>query len=918
MDYRKLGNSALSFLLAFVMVMTPLLSAAEPVIAEEAEESSKTEYVFENDDLKAEAVLSEASSIPDDAEFKVSQITEKTDRDSYDAYMKALNKGTDISYDSTNTLLYDFAFIKDGAEIEPEEGKVSVSVQFKKSQLVKGIGAENETDFHVIHLPVKDTDEIKVSDIKKEELSSSDVDIDASKEEVKFVTESFSTFAYSTANAGSDGSVTVNVNLQKNGSNVSSAQIDSGKYFVYIEGPARRASDGQQQTGFLLAPLTDAGNGVATLKINDLGQNGSAFGPMIDGQNYTLKLYRLQDGKTARNIYQSGQPDQNDYKEVTGDLMLTAGSKSYKPEIPSTLTLSNGEIIINAQESKDPNAVDYGDFTDKISIVNINTVLGRAVEYGILADTFRQTAHTETNWAVNLYDRTDAGLVTDPDLGTNTEHAEDTGYPFIMTQMTRGFRVGSTTVGTMSVYTSDEYAGHNELFTADTANVTLKKYFRDRAVVKADVDAMIGKIRDESDALAAKNTITVPDGAIGNNNHFTIDTTGYADDDVIYVSVPAGSKLEDIIKTTEGLTIKKSANQMVVFNFETKGEVNINKIAVEVDGKRITSDTVNQQLDNEHNKDVDNYIIRKIIWNANQASKLNVDMGAGMFLVPRGDAHCQNASAGWLATGGTVTANGEWHFAFRQRQFMTDGSIKFEGRKELVSYKDDGTAVRLPISQNQFKFTLYRTDNTYDTTGSASQIVQEHLGNSATSAVQFQDLGIKESDLEYDAATGKYTKVLYYVVREELPDGTVPELYSSQSVNGIDYWTGDLRVKITATLNEAPEGSGGEDEIQFTVSSWKYDSDGTLISSNNEIVATTQVFTFGAFPNETSDKKVSLKATKSFTGKTWDNETFKFKLDKVSATGTDGASIPEDQIPMPDHVTEPAITSDSNIRSYGI
>ncbi len=91
--------------------------------------------------------------------------------------------------------------------------------------------------------------------------------------------------------------------------------------------------------------------------------------------------------------------------------------------------------------------------------------------------------------------------------------------------------------------------------------------------------------------MAAKNTITVPDGAIGNNNHFTIDTTGYADDDVIYVSVPAGSKLEDIIKTTEGLTIKKSANQMVVFNFETKGEVNINKIAVEVDGKRIKADT---------------------------------------------------------------------------------------------------------------------------------------------------------------------------------------------------------------------------------------------------------------------------------------------------------------------------------------
>ena len=157
MDYRKLGNSALSFLLAFVMVMTPLLSAAEPVIAEEAEESSKTEYVFENDDLKAEAVLSEASSIPDDAEFKVSQITEKTEGYNYDAYMKALNRETDEDYDGNNTLLYDFAFIKDGVEYQPEIGTVSVDVSFKKNQLKKKLGAGRNSDVIVTHLPLKKT-----------------------------------------------------------------------------------------------------------------------------------------------------------------------------------------------------------------------------------------------------------------------------------------------------------------------------------------------------------------------------------------------------------------------------------------------------------------------------------------------------------------------------------------------------------------------------------------------------------------------------------------------------------------------------------------------------------------------------------------------------------------------------------------
>ena len=165
---------------------------------------------------------------------------------------------------------------------------------------------------------------------------------------------------------------------------------------------------------------------------------------------------------------------------------------------------------MEATEAEDPNAVHYGDTTDKISIVNINTVLGRAVEYGILADTYKQTVHTETNWAVITYDRTDSGLVTDPDLATNTENPNDTGYPFIMANMTNGFSIGNTTKGTMAVYVSDKYAGHDELFrVANPAEVTIKKYFRDEEVLTSDVRSMIQKITDESDNLAAKNTVTI-------------------------------------------------------------------------------------------------------------------------------------------------------------------------------------------------------------------------------------------------------------------------------------------------------------------------------------------------------------------------------------------------------------------------
>ena len=169
-------------------------------------------YVMINGDeplvLAKDIVKCIPEAIPDDADLKASLITKNSKEYNYDAYMKALNDGKDKeAYTEDNTLLYDLAFMKDGKELEPTEGTVSVTFDFKNDQLSEDLGAKKASDVNVIHLPLKDSvrdkfDSTKAAksidedDINKEEIRDKDLDVSLSKETVKFETKDFSVFAY--------------------------------------------------------------------------------------------------------------------------------------------------------------------------------------------------------------------------------------------------------------------------------------------------------------------------------------------------------------------------------------------------------------------------------------------------------------------------------------------------------------------------------------------------------------------------------------------------------------------------------------------------------------------------------------------------------------------------------------------------
>ena len=165
----------------------------EGSIAEGAEETPKeTEYTYEDDYVIVTAALEKAEAVPDEARLSVVQVTSSSKDYDYDGYMNALNENPDEEYSSENTLLYDISFRLDDEEYEPEDGSVSIKIDFKDNTLKETFGEENESEVEIKHLSENDGD-ITVEDVTDPSVSMSD-------EAVEFTTDSLSVFAITARN----------------------------------------------------------------------------------------------------------------------------------------------------------------------------------------------------------------------------------------------------------------------------------------------------------------------------------------------------------------------------------------------------------------------------------------------------------------------------------------------------------------------------------------------------------------------------------------------------------------------------------------------------------------------------------------------------------------------------------------------
>lgn len=325
--------------------------------------------------------------------------------------------------------------------------------------------------------------------------------------------------------------------------------------------------------------------------------------------------------------------------------------------------------------------------------VNYKSILGAARYYGVLAQEFYQKNHTQTNYAVVTF-RNPAGdkgmaIPNEPDL------VQGNNIPFCAAHIPEGnwVRFGQSTyykkkadpTSSKPKYLFDTQSneGNAARISCDTNDVYLDIVEAD--TIAGKVNSMIAHIQEQSDSLWSKGGSAYPDEAIGDTNQFTIDVSNSGE--VVYVKVTQPSSMYDTINK-KGLSVKKKADQVVVFNVEGTN-VKLDKFTVEVvgsDGRTIVKNDTEASSDvGEKNDFLRDYVDEKIVWNLHEAKTVEISSGAGMFLIPKPDAKTSiiASSTGWLATAGYVeNPNAEWHFP--HRIIYQQGDIIPEGEDPYV------------------------------------------------------------------------------------------------------------------------------------------------------------------------------------------------------------------------------------------
>ncbi len=594
-----------------------------------------------------------------------------------------------------------------------------------------------------------------------------------------------------------------------------------------------------------------------------------------------------------------------------------------------------------------------GETYDSASLVNYSTILGRAVDFGILADTLAQTgSHTETNMAVNLY--IGGNHANDPDLageeplpfiiggiqsGSNLSlRISANENPMTINIETNGYVIDNTIkhsfnkenlsnderqYGYIDLTQANADDNHNGGHKENVPNIdynfgNFHTVFKrsSSADISNNIGLMIDHISDESTLLANAGTsrgLSIDQGTQGINN-YTLDLTDakYVGK-TVYIDVDRNGDLYRAIKSTGGLRINKDTSTVVVFNIKGTDPVILNKFFV----NSTDSTTVNAAKDNtesgDKNSAVDTEICQKIIWNIPDAKDVTLNASAGLFLVPDTSADVkinEGSSAGWIATGGKVTnVKSEFHYIYRGRSKTLssneNGAMHFAMHKSIYSTVDNsGAPVErddISVSYKEFKFKIYETDSNFDITNAPF----------LTFGSEDKPFGDEANPTTYSTHNDANSKILFPDIKVSLADFTgdttsITKYYVIKETNdvGIDPSTGiannDGKVCIKLVANKVNEN--GQDVIKFNVTSkyyltandnipWKTNG---VKDDNTEpgINMTGNEFSLGGFYNQYKEGG-NLKITKDVSGDTYAaDEKDKFKV-TVTAKDSSGNVISE-------------------------
>lgn len=288
------------------------------------------------------------------------------------------------------------------------------------------------------------------------------------------------------------------------------------------------------------------------------------------------------------------------------------------------------------------------------------TVLGKAVNFGITASTFNHNNDLQSNFATKHYTNV-KGQHANPNL-TGTTIPGD----FLIGQMENDLKITEGPSANSTYYVTQKDVAKVKRDNQNEQPNVNTNYTKDQ--LDGYVDNMINSALNEGGKLANQPaTANVIIQTSPYNDKVTIDTTKSGDDATIYIDPSSNEKCYKALSTNGNLTIKKKPNQNIVFNITTAPSsgttLDLAKYAIETtDGQSF--DTTPDSNAGDTNKRLDSQA-QHIFFNVRASGIKNVTLTntAGIFLLQDADASVGGTSSGWIVTNKSFTNNGgEWHY----------------------------------------------------------------------------------------------------------------------------------------------------------------------------------------------------------------------------------------------------------------
>ena len=345
--------------------------------------------------------------------------------------------------------------------------------------------------------------------------------------------------------------------------------------------------------------------------------------------------------------------------------------------------------------------------------------LGPGVQYGITADQYVQRGHTETNFAVRVYNDSANNSICGSGTGNMLAYAaEVSGDAYTcpydgVTAAAHSHGLDIDKVNShVDLYTT-QYILNRQLDSNNHVNGLIAEgkitpHVMTKEEITDYVRSVIATGRAKSQKYKNLNTIT-PEGPVDSN--CVLDTTGFEDNITIYVDA---TNLLGVMSTVTDWNIKKRPGQSIVLNIPGSN-ITLQKNSVQVlqpDGTFKTVDAQTNENDDgtsTKNREVDKEILSHIFFNLYEADNVDLNTTAGAILAPDATVvHQRNgASVGWILTGGTVFSEYEWHFYRHDHAYSEeDAKNGFVASKFMNRLTSDGTQLTAPDNSKGQTFTF--------------------------------------------------------------------------------------------------------------------------------------------------------------------------------------------------------------------